>query len=70
LLNAYAGYQSNFSPANPGDQRVELPSNSQGLPNLEELSIVLRHAERLLGGQAVAALSVINKFCLQIFILP
>ncbi|KAK8472935.1 hypothetical protein PHAVU_001G001400 [Phaseolus vulgaris] len=51
------GYQSNFSLANPGDQRVELPSNSQGLPNLEALSIVLRHAERLLGGQAVAALS-------------
>jgi len=70
LLNAYAGYQSNFSLANPGDQRVELPSNSQGLPNLEALSIVLRHAERLLGGQTVAALSVINTSYLQILFFP
>ncbi|KOM49039.1 hypothetical protein LR48_Vigan07g274300 [Vigna angularis] len=51
------GYQSNFSSANPGDQRVELPSNTQGMPTLEALSTVLRRAERLLGGQTVAALS-------------
>ncbi|XP_027941483.1 ubiquitin-like domain-containing protein CIP73 isoform X2 [Vigna unguiculata] len=51
------GYESNFSPANPGDQREELPSNQQGMPTLEALSTVLRRAERLLGGQTVAALS-------------
>ncbi|CAJ1972610.1 unnamed protein product [Sphenostylis stenocarpa] len=51
------GHQSNLSPANTGDQRVELPINSQGLPTLEALITVLHHAERLLGGQAVAALS-------------
>ncbi|TKY57589.1 Large proline-rich protein BAG6 [Spatholobus suberectus] len=51
------GYQSNLSSANPGDQQVELPSNAQGLPTLEALSIVLHRAEQLLGGQAVAALS-------------
>ncbi|XP_014504354.1 large proline-rich protein BAG6 isoform X2 [Vigna radiata var. radiata] len=51
------GYQSNFSSANPGDQRVELPSNAQGMPTIEALSTVLRRAERLLGGQTVAALS-------------
>ncbi|KAL2585413.1 hypothetical protein AAZV13_14G187100 [Glycine max] len=57
LLNAYAGYQSNLSSANPRDQLVELPSNVQGLPTLEALSTVLHRAEQLLGGQAVAALS-------------
>ncbi|KAL2575106.1 hypothetical protein AAZV13_17G228000 [Glycine max] len=51
------GYQSNLSSANPGDQQAELPSNAQGLPTLEALSTVLHSAERLLGGQAVAALS-------------
>ncbi|RDX76796.1 Large proline-rich protein BAG6 [Mucuna pruriens] len=51
------GYQSNLSSANPGDQRVQLPSNPQGLPTLEALSTVLHCAEQLLGGQAVAALS-------------
>lgn len=51
------GYQPNLSSANPVDQRVELPSNAQGLPTLEALSSVLHRAEQLLGGQAVAALS-------------
>lgn len=37
---------------------MELPSNSRGLPTPEALSIVMRQAERLLGGPAVAALSV------------
>lgn len=67
LLNAYAGYQSNLSSANPRDQLVELPSNVQGLPTLEALSTVLHRAEQLLGGQAVAALSVINTSHLLIF---
>lgn len=70
MLNAYAGYESNFSPANPGDQREELPSNQQGMPTLEALSTVLRRAERLLGGQTVAALSVMNTSYLQIFVFP
>lgn len=51
------GYASNLSSTNPGDQRVELPSNAQGMPTLEALNIVLHRAEQLLGGQAVAALS-------------
>ncbi|CAL1355423.1 unnamed protein product [Linum trigynum] len=37
--------------------RVESPSNVQGLPALEALSTVLRQAERLLSGHAVASLS-------------
>lgn len=49
----------NLSSTNPGD-RVELPSNTQGLPTLEALTTVLHRAEQLLSGQAVAALSVIN----------
>ncbi|KAL2318877.1 hypothetical protein Fmac_032753 [Flemingia macrophylla] len=51
------GYQPNLSSANPVDQRVELPSSAQGLPALEALSSVLRHAERLLRDQAVTVLS-------------
>lgn len=39
---------------------MELPSNSQGLPTIDALSSVLHRAERLLGGHAVSALSVIN----------
>ncbi|GAA0147923.1 chaperone [Lithospermum erythrorhizon] len=37
--------------------RVELPTNSNGGATLEGLSIVLRQAEHLIGGRAVAALS-------------
>ncbi|XP_041020370.1 ubiquitin-like domain-containing protein CIP73 [Juglans microcarpa x Juglans regia] len=52
------GYQPNPSSTNAGDPpRVELPSNAQGLRTPEALSIVLRHGQRLLGGQAAAALS-------------
>ncbi|XP_012570855.1 uncharacterized protein [Cicer arietinum] len=50
------GYVPNLSSTNPGD-RVELPSNTQGLPTLEALTTVLHRAEQLLSGQAVAALS-------------
>ncbi|XP_057423073.1 ubiquitin-like domain-containing protein CIP73 isoform X2 [Lotus japonicus] len=51
------GYRPNLSSTNLADQRVELPSNAQGLPTLEALSTVLHRAEQLLGSQAVAALS-------------
>uniref|UniRef100_A0A5B6ZUL4 Ubiquitin-like domain-containing protein n=1 Tax=Davidia involucrata TaxID=16924 RepID=A0A5B6ZUL4_DAVIN len=52
------GYQPNQSPTNRGDlSTVELPSNTRGLPTPEALSIVLRHAQRLLSGYAIAALS-------------
>ncbi|KAF5462187.1 hypothetical protein F2P56_018216 [Juglans regia] len=52
------GYQPNPSSTNAGDPpRVELPSNAQGMCTPEALSIVLRHGQRLLGGQAAAALS-------------
>ena len=65
----YAGYRPNFSSTNLGDQRVELPSNAQGLPTVEALSTILHRAEQLLSHQAVAALSVINASHLQTFIL-
>ncbi|KAI5392681.1 ubiquitin-like domain-containing protein CIP73 isoform X1 [Lathyrus oleraceus] len=51
------GYGPNISSTNSGDQRVELASNTQGLPTLEALTTVLHRAEQLLGGQAVSALS-------------
>ncbi|KAJ7957943.1 Large proline-rich protein BAG6 [Quillaja saponaria] len=52
------GYQPNLSATNAGElPRLELPSNAQGLPTPEALSIVLRNAERLLSGHAVSALS-------------
>ncbi|XP_015884147.1 ubiquitin-like domain-containing protein CIP73 isoform X1 [Ziziphus jujuba] len=55
---AQNGYQTNLSSNNTGDQpRMDLPSNTQGLHTPEALSIVLRHAERLLSRHAVAALS-------------
>ncbi|CAK7346073.1 unnamed protein product [Dovyalis caffra] len=44
--------QQNTSATSLGDPpRVELPSNARGLPTPEALSIVLRHAERLLSGR-------------------
>lgn len=50
------GYQP--SSTNTGNlPQVDLPTNAQGLRTPESLSIVLRHAERLLSGHAVAALS-------------
>lgn len=51
-------YQPSSSPSSTPDQpATELPSNARGLPTPEALSIVLRHAQRLLSGPAVAALS-------------
>ncbi|KAI5389982.1 hypothetical protein KIW84_075339 [Lathyrus oleraceus] len=51
------GYGPNISLTNYGDQRVELPSNTQGLPTLEALTTVLHRVEQLLDGQAISALS-------------
>ncbi|XP_028766190.1 large proline-rich protein BAG6 isoform X2 [Neltuma alba] len=52
------GYQTNSSSMSGGEQtRVELPSNPQGLPTVEALSVVLHRAEQLLSGHAIAALS-------------
>ncbi|KAL3840153.1 hypothetical protein ACJIZ3_024744 [Penstemon smallii] len=52
------GNQPDPSPAASGDQpTTELPTNSRRLPTIEALSTVLRHAERLLSGHAVPALS-------------
>ncbi|OMP03007.1 Ubiquitin [Corchorus capsularis] len=52
------GYQPHTSTTNRGDQqRVELPSDARGLPTPEALSIVMRHAERLLSSHAIASLS-------------
>lgn len=51
------GNQPNLS-TNAGDlPTAELPSTARGLPTPEALSIVLRHAQRLLSDHAVAALS-------------
>ncbi|XVE56243.1 hypothetical protein DITRI_Ditri03aG0222700 [Diplodiscus trichospermus] len=52
------GYQPHTSMTNRRDQpRVALPSDARGLPTPEALSIVMRHAERLLSSHAIAALS-------------
>ncbi|MED6196930.1 hypothetical protein PIB30_051954 [Stylosanthes scabra] len=51
------GYESNLPSTNAGDQRVELPTNAQGLPNVEALSTILHRTEQLLSHHAVAALS-------------
>ncbi|CAK9187918.1 unnamed protein product [Ilex paraguariensis] len=52
------GFQPDQSLNNTGDRPMgELPSNSRGGSTPEALSIVLRHAHRLLGGHATAALS-------------
>ncbi|KAF2324752.1 hypothetical protein GH714_016635 [Hevea brasiliensis] len=52
---AQNGYQPNASSNSTRDvPRVELPSNVQGL---QALSIILRHAEQLLGGHVITALS-------------
>lgn len=52
------GYQPSPSPSGMADQpATELPSNARGVPTPEALGIVLRHAERLLSGPAVIALS-------------
>ncbi|KAL5702993.1 hypothetical protein ACHQM5_028140 [Ranunculus cassubicifolius] len=46
------------SSTNEGDPpRQDLPSNARGLPTLESLSIILRRAEQLISGHALAALS-------------
>jgi len=60
FIFAFAGYGPNISSTNLGDQRAELPSNTQGLPTLEALTTVLHRTEQLLSGQAVSALSVIT----------
>ena len=66
-----AGYQTNSSSLSGGEQiHAELPSNRQGLPTVEALSVVLHRAERLLSGHAIAALSVINLFLRNIEIFP
>ncbi|KAF8377745.1 hypothetical protein HHK36_031130 [Tetracentron sinense] len=53
------GYQPNSSPVNVGDPpRVDLPSNVLGQPTPEALSIIMRRAQQILSGHAVAALSV------------
>ncbi|XP_027149385.1 ubiquitin-like domain-containing protein CIP73 isoform X1 [Coffea eugenioides] len=52
------GYQPSQSPNITGDPRTtQLPSTTRGVPTPEALSSVLRHAQHLLGGHAVAALS-------------
>ncbi|XP_019453374.1 PREDICTED: large proline-rich protein BAG6-like isoform X2 [Lupinus angustifolius] len=51
------GHLPNLSSTNSGDQRVELPTNAQGLPMLEALSTILHRTEQLLSNHTVAALS-------------
>lgn len=49
--------QNGYQPNSPSPNLEELGPNARGLPSQEALSNVLRHAERLLGGQSVAAIS-------------
>ncbi|KAF8022633.1 hypothetical protein BT93_F0217 [Corymbia citriodora subsp. variegata] len=49
--------QNGHQPNSPSPNLEELGANARGLPSQEALSNVLRHAERLLGGQSVAAIS-------------
>ncbi|KAF7140315.1 hypothetical protein RHSIM_Rhsim06G0009500 [Rhododendron simsii] len=52
------GYLPNQSPSNSGDQpTTELPTTARGLSTPEALAVVLQHAQRLLSGHTVAALS-------------
>ncbi|CAA3029974.1 large proline-rich BAG6-like isoform X1 [Olea europaea subsp. europaea] len=52
------GYQPNQSPNVSSDPpTAELPSNSRGPPTPAALSIVLQHAQRLLSGPTISALS-------------
>ncbi|XP_039041908.1 ubiquitin-like domain-containing protein CIP73 isoform X2 [Hibiscus syriacus] len=52
------GYQPHASTTNIREQpRVVLPSDARGLPTPEALSIVIRHAVRLLSSHAIGALS-------------
>lgn len=52
------GNQPNQSTASSSVPATVLPPNSRGLPTVEGLSIVLQHAQRLLGEHAVSAISV------------
>ncbi|KAL4335509.1 hypothetical protein GQ457_07G027470 [Hibiscus cannabinus] len=52
------GYQPHMSMTNRREQpRVALPTDPRGLPTPEALSLVMRHAERLLSSHAIVALS-------------
>ncbi|XP_049390914.1 ubiquitin-like domain-containing protein CIP73 isoform X1 [Solanum stenotomum] len=52
------GYPPNQSPNNAGDPpTVQLPTHDRGLSSPEVLSLALHQAERLFGGQVIAALS-------------
>lgn len=58
LVFSQNGYPSNQSPNNAADPpAVQLPTNPRGLLGPEALSVVLHQAERLFGGQVIAALS-------------
>ncbi|XP_043696821.1 uncharacterized protein LOC122647497 [Telopea speciosissima] len=57
------GYQSNLSPSYVGDPlRVEVPSDTRGLPTPEALAIVVRQAQ-LLSGHATSALAYLSSNC-------
>ncbi|KAK3231946.1 hypothetical protein Dsin_003827 [Dipteronia sinensis] len=56
-LSQYGYQQSTSSTTHEDVLRTELPTNERGLPTPEALSIVLRHAQRLLSGHTIAALS-------------
>lgn len=65
----HVGYQQNTSLTSHEDvPRTELPTNERGLPTPEALSIVLRHAQGLLSGHTIAALSV-NTILEHLFLL-
>lgn len=57
-LTLNLGNQPSQSTASGNVPTTELPSDSSGLPAVEALSIVLRHAQHLLSDHAVPAISV------------
>ncbi|PHT51340.1 hypothetical protein CQW23_11087 [Capsicum baccatum] len=60
LVFSQNGYLPNQSPNNAAEPpAVQLPTNLRGSSTPEALSFVLRQAERLFGGQVIAALSVV-----------
>ncbi|PIA39642.1 hypothetical protein AQUCO_02600238v1 [Aquilegia coerulea] len=58
LALSATGYWPSPSPANAeGAQGGDFPSNTRGMPTPEALSVILRRAQHLISGHAIAALS-------------
>jgi len=70
LHSLTSGYPPNQSPNNAGDPpAVQLTTQDRGLSSPEVLSLALRQAERLFGGQVIAALSVCTMTIISLFLV-